>query len=794
MKAKKKKTQHPNSIRIAWISFACLWGIIILFFTFLSLGWLGKMPSFEQLENPSSNQASEVISADGEILGFIGLENRSDVAHDEISDNVYNALIATEDVRFYKHGGIDGRSLGRVLVKTLIGRHGSSGGGSTISQQLAKNLFTLDGRSRTKSKFGTVYYKFKEWIVAVKLERTYSKDEIITMYLNTVDFGSNAFGIKTAAKTFFGKTPDELNLTDAATLVGLLKAPTAYRPAKWKENELVVNPRSIERRNTVLSQMRRYDLLREAVYDPDSNAYVYHDVDYDSLCAVEYDLRKYKPQSHNEGPATYLREYLRTYMKDWCKHHRKSNGEYYDVHKDGLKVYTTIDSRMQAYAEAAVLEHIGGYIQPAFFKEVARRNGDPFVKMTDEQKDHIMVQSMKNSDRYYWLKQGGMSEKEIRKAFDEPTDMTVFVYRKGKNGKTEAAFLDTVMSPWDSLLYYKKFINAGLVSVEPGTGHVKAYVGGVNFRYFKYDNAQSHRQVGSTFKPFVYTMAIENYGFTPDSVVPVAEVCFETPDGSLYCPKNSGGENPKGDVISLRQGLAGSVNWVSAYLMKAYAGAPAYNAPEVIRFARLMGVKSPIDPVPSICVGAAEVTVMEMAGAMATFANLGEYVEPIIVTKICDNKGTVLETFTPERHTAISQRTAYYIISMMKGVVTGGTGGRLMNTKYPYSIGGYGAAVAGKTGTTQNNSDAWFMGVTPKLATAIWTGGEMRSIHFRSMEYGQGARQAMPIFGYYMRSIYEDKHLNFDRGDFRLPEESADGKGWSAFEDADPDNGFVYEF
>ncbi|MGX8712768.1 MAG: transglycosylase domain-containing protein [bacterium] len=723
----KRKTggEKPQYVKILWWSFGGFWAFVFLFFTFLSLGWLGFMPSFEELENPRSLQASEVISDDGEVLGYIGLEARSNVTYDQISPNLINALVATEDARFYSHSGIDARSLGRVLFKTVLGRHGSSGGGSTITQQLAKNLFPREHHS----KIGTVFSKFKEWVVAVKLEHNYSKQEILAMYFNTVDFGSNSFGIKTACKTFFDKVPSELDVDEAAVLVGLLKAPTTYSPVLHPENAL-------ERRNVVLSQMNRYDYLSD-----------------DSLAFYKekpIDMTHYTPQSHNDGLATYLREYLRGYMKDWCKHHRKPDGEYYDVHKDGLKIYTTIDSRMQRYAEQAVREHFSKDIQPAFEKELKARKGNPFCDITKDQQEKFLVQAMKNSDRYRNMKADGFSQKEIREAFNEKVRMRVFSWHGLK---------DTVMSPWDSLIYCKKFLNAGLMSVEPGTGYVRAYVGGINYRFFKYDNVQSHRQVGSTFKPFVYTMALQDLGMYPCTEVPNSEVCFEVWNAPDWCPKNSSHER-EGEMVTLKWALAHSINWVSAYLMK--QGSPE----QVIDIARKMGVTSPIDAVPAIAVGTPEITVYEMAGAMATFANKGEYVEPIFITRIEDSKGMVLERFSARRSEALSETTAYMMIELMKGVVQSGTGVRL---NYKYHLNNYSTSIAGKTGTTQNNSDCWFVGITPRLATAVWTGGELRSIHFRNMTYGQGAAMALPIFGLYMEKIYKDPNIKFYRGDFERP-------------------------
>jgi len=730
------KKDSRRGIRIVWISFAAFWVVLVLFFTMLSLGWLGFMPSFEELENPRSNLASEVWSADGEVLGYIGIENRSSLTYREITNggknlNLIHALVATEDVRFYDHAGIDARSLARVFFKTLVGRHSSSGGGSTITQQLAKNLFPRE----RKSKLGLIHSKFKEWVVAVKLEHNYSKEEILAMYLNTVDFGSNAYGIETAAHTFFDKSPSELTVDEAAVLVGLLKAPTTYSPVLHPDN-------ATRRRNVVMSQMNSYE-------DPATGEKYLSDEDFEKLKEKAIDMSHYRPISHNDGAAPYLREYIRNYMKDWCGSHKKSDGTYYDVHKDGLRIYTTIDSRMQAHAEKAVEKHMKEVIQPAFFKELARRNGNPFNNLTKEQEDHFLTLAMKASDRYYQMKQEGASESEIKKYFkEEKVKMRVFSW----NGP-----VDTVMTPWDSLVYVKKFLNAGLMSVETGTGYVKAYVGGINYRYFKYDNVmQSRRQVGSTFKPFVYTMALQDLDMNPYTLVPNTEVCIGD-----WCPRNSSHQR-EGEMVTLKWALANSINWVSAYLMKA-GGANGPNM--VINIARKMGVTSPIDPVPAISVGAAEITVYEMAGAMATFANQGEYVQPIFITRIEDNKGKVLETFTPERREAISPRIAWMMIQMMKGVVDSGTGARLRGSQFKLAY-----PMAGKTGTTQNNSDCWFVGITPKMTTVVWTGGELRSIHFRSMEFGQGARQALPIFGHYMRRVYDDNVLNFYRGDFTKPD------------------------
>ena len=732
-KKHKKKHNIPRYIKVLWWIFGGLCVLVLAFIFFLFIGWFSEIPSFEMLENPNSIQVSEVISDDGEVIGYIGLENRSNVTYDQLSPNLINALVATEDARFYNHSGIDVRSLGRVFFKTILGRNESSGGGSTVTQQLAKNLFKMRDLNK---EHGMVVTKLSEWVTAVKLEHTYSKQEILTMYFNTVDFGSNAFGVKTAARIFFDKTPDSLDVDEAAILVGLLKAPTTNSPVLHPEN-------CKARRDVVLSQMKNYGYLS--------------DEDYQKYKEKPINMSHYTPQSHNDGLAPYLREYVRNYMKDWCKHHRKANGEYYDVHRDGLRIYTSIDSRMQRYAEEAVKEHFSKEIQPAFDRELKNRNGNPFcqdeirdAKKFKQMQDNALKQAMKNSDRYRALRSEGMSESEIRADFDKKVKMRIFTWNGPK---------DSVMSPWDSLLYCKKFLNAALMSVEPGTGYVRAYVGGINYRFFKYDNVQSRHQVGSTFKPFVYTMAIQDLGMYPCTEVPNTEVCFEVPGRADWCPKNSSHQR-EGQMVTLKWALANSINWVSAYLIK--QGSPE----QVVSIARKMGVRSPIDAVPSICLGVSELSVYEMAGAMATFANKGEYVEPVIITRIEDNKGRVLESFTPHRSPAISEATAYMMLVLMKGVVHSGTGTRL---NYKYHLNNYSTAIAGKTGTTQYNADGWFIGITPRLATAVWTGGDNHHIHFRNMTYGQGAAQALPIFGHYMEKVYKDPAIKFYRGDFDRP-------------------------
>ena len=678
------------------------------------------MPTFEQLENPKANLATEVYSDSGELIGYIGIQNRSNVTFKDISPNLINALVATEDARFYEHSGIDLRSLLRVLTKTVLGGDRSSGGGSTLTQQLAKNLFPRE----KKSTLGTVFAKLKEWVVAVKLERNYSKEEILSMYLNTVDYGSNAYGIKAASHIFFSKKPSKLEVEEAAVLVGLLKAPTAYSPVRNPEN-------ANRRRNVVLSQMQKYGYISEVEYkEKSSNPIKLH----------------YNPQSHDEGIATYFREMLRNYMKEWCKTHYKANGENYDVHKDGLKIYTTINYKMQKYAEEAVKEHFAS-LQSEFFKHTKGYKDAPFTGISKEDIEKYYIQAMKNSDRYRSLKSEGLSEKDIKANFKEKTNMRVFTWAGDK---------DTIMSPWDSLRYYKHFLNTGMVSIEPQTGHIKVYVGGINYKHFKFDNAKlGRRQVGSTFKPFVYAAAMRDSELSPCYEIENSPVTFE--DFDNWTPKNSN-DSREGENVTLKWALANSVNFISAALIKDYTTPQA-----VVDLVKQMGITTPMEAYPSICLGTSDLSVMEMAGAMSTFVNKGIHKEPIFITKICDNKGMVLEVFNSKSNSALDEETSYLVLELMKGVVDGGTGGRL---RFRY---GLTSTIAGKTGTTDNNSDGWFIGLNPKLATAVWVGGELRSIHFRSTSLGQGASMALPVYALFMKRCEKDSKLNFYKGDFDRP-------------------------
>ncbi len=725
MSKKKKTPDNKKYVKRFWVFVTSMCLLIVLLFSFISLGWLGFMPSFEELENPKSNLASQIYSSDGVLLGTYYIENRSNVNYSEISPNVVNALIATEDIRFEKHAGIDYKGIFRAIVKSLILSDKSSGGGSTITQQLAKNLFP---RKPNASKFEIILIKLKEWVTAIKLEKNYSKQEIIAMYLNTVDFGSHAYGIKSAAATFFNTSPDSLKIQEAAVLVGLLKAPTWFSPVRNPE-------RSFGRRNVVLAQMQKYNFLTEQ--------------EFDSISQLPIDVSEYRITDHQTGLATYFREYLRMQLIEWCKSKEKPDGGNYNLYKDGLRIYTTIDSRMQKYAEESVTEYLGNELQPQFFEHWKNHKNAPFDRhLSDDDIKKLLRLAIKRSERYRQLKSEGIPPEYIEQVFKTPVPMTIFSW-KGE--------IDTVMSPLDSIIYYKHFLNVGLMSMEPSTGHVKAYVGGINYKHFKWDHVKlSKRQVGSTFKPFVYTLAMQEGEFSPCSKVPNVPVTFEDYQGKKWTPRNSN-DAREGEMVTLKWALANSVNYISAYLMK------RYSPQAVVQIVRKMGVTSPIDEVPAICLGATDLTVYEMTGANSTFVNKGVYVEPIFVTRIEDKKGNIIETFVPKTQEAMNEETAYLMIELMKGVVESGTSVRL---RYKYGLQN---PIAGKTGTTQNNSDGWFIGLTPELVTGVWVGGEDRSIHFRTITFGQGAHMALPIWAIYMKKIYADTKLKISQGDFEKP-------------------------
>lgn len=723
--SKKITTDKRFFLKWFWILFAFPFAFMFLLLFLISVGLMGFMPSFKELENPQSNLASEIYSADGVMLGTYYIHNRSNVRFEDLSPHLVNALVATEDVRFENHSGVDVRSMFRVIVKNVLGGNRSAGGGSTISQQLAKNLFE---RPENPNVFKMVIIKLKEWVTAAKLERNYTKNEIIAMYLNTVDFGSHAYGIKSAAKTYFNTSPDSLKIEEAAILVGMLKAPSWFNPVRNPE-------RAINRREVVLNQMRRYGYLTNEMYD--------------SLRNAPLDMSRFRVQDQNSGLATYFRESLRLNLVEWCKTKLKPDGEPYNIYKDGLKIYTTIDSRMQKYAEEAVEEHMGKDLQPAFFNHWKGHKNAPFGHDVSQQDiTRLMELSMKRSERYIRLKKADVPEDSIRKVFNTPQSMTVFTW-KGE--------IDTIMSPMDSILYYKHFLQTGLMAVEPQTGHVKAYVGGVNYKHFKFDHVvQSKRQVGSTFKPFLYTLAMQEGEFGPCTEVPNIPVSFTNHDGTIWTPKNSSSDR-EGEMVTLKWALANSVNYVSAYLMKRYSPLA------LIKLVRRMGIKSHIDPVPSICLGTPDLSVYEMVGAMSTFANKGVYIEPVFITHITDKNGNLIESFMPYQEEAMSEETAYLMLSLMKGVVESGTGARL---RYRYELTN---PIAGKTGTTQNNSDGWFMGITPNLAAGVWVGAEDRAVRFRTITLGQGANMSLPIWALFMKKVYADKSINLTQEDFEAP-------------------------
>ena len=720
-KKAKPKQGKSNAIRNLWIIFGVLLLIVVLFFFCVAKGVFGTMPTFEELENPRTNLATEIISADGKILGTYYIENRSNVRYAELSHYMPEALISIEDERFTEHSGIDQKALFRVAFGVLTGN--KKGGGSTITQQLGKNLFPR-GENLSTSKL--VLRKFQEWITATKLEHNYSKEEIIAMYLNTVFFGHNAFGIRAAASTFFDKKPKDMNIEECALMAGVVNAPTLFSPVRNPE-------RSLGRRNLVLRKMADNGFITQA--------------ECDSISLIPIDMSHFSIKDHNSGQATYFREFLRGELNEWAKNTTRADGQPYNIYRDGLRIYTTIDSRMQHYAEEAVKEFMGNELQPMFYKHWKGQKNAPFSNVTADEIDHILETSMKRTERYRNLKNAGVPMDTIKTIFDRPVPMTVFSW-KGP--------IDTVMSPMDSIRYYKWFLQTSLISIESHTGHVKAYVGGLDYRFFKYDHVtQARRQVGSTFKPFLYSLAMQEGEYTPCTRIPNIQYNIKLEDGNVWSPGNSGGH--VGEEITLKYALAQSNNWISAYLMNQFGP----NA--VIAQARRMGVESPIDPVPAICLGVCDLKLIEMVGAMSTFANQGVYIKPMFITRIEDKNGNVIQRFSPEESEAMSELTAYKMVELMKGVVQSGTGIRLRSTY------GLSNPIAGKTGTTQKQSDGYFMGITPDLTTGVWVGAEDRSVHFRSTQLGQGSHTALPIWALYMKKVYADKSLNISKGDFTKP-------------------------
>ena len=768
-KAKQKKEivqDFSKYIRWFWILF--LGGVLSIVLVFLLASWgaLGEMPDHTVLENPKTNLATEIISSDGETLGkFYFNDNRTPVGYKELPKHLVDALIATEDERFETHAGIDARGTLRAIVKA-----GSGGGASTISQQLAKQLFHGEG---SRNKVSRIIQKVKEWIIAIRLERQYTKEEIIAQYFNIYDFGNNADGIRSAAAIYFDKEPKELELKEAAMLVGMFKNSSLYNP---RRNEVGVR----NRRNVVLYQMFKNDYLNKEKKD--------------SLQSTALDL-KYTPQSHRDGMATYFRGYLSGFMKQWIKENPKPDGTNWSLYNDGLTIYTTIDSRMQQYAENAVQQHMPRLQAEFFNQNTPKRNATaPFLELDNSEIKSLLKRSMKQSERWRHMKYDlKKSNKEIEASFEKPVPMSVFAWKDGK-----ASEIDTIMKPVDSMRYYKSFLRTGMMSMDPRTGHVKAWVGGMNFRHFQYDMVkQGKRQVGSTFKPFVYAAAIDQLHFSPCDEFPDTPFCIEANkfgNPEEWCPKNS--SNDYGGNRTLRNALANSVNTITARLIDKVGPETVSNLVEKL------GVESNIPPVPSIALGTPDISVYEMVGAYGAFANKGVYTKPVMVTSIEDKNGTVLYQFKPETRDVLSEEAAYVTTKLMEGVTQEGSGARLRTkgadsyridyreivTGYPYE---FKNPIAGKTGTTQNQSDGWFMGMVPNLVTGVWVGGEDRAVHFASVKYGQGAAMALPIWGIYMKSCYADKTLNISKEAFDKPSslsisvDCSDADGKTVTEDAD---------
>jgi penicillin-binding protein 1A len=741
-----------------------LWTLLILFvlgtgvaFYAISEGWIGYMPPIEDLQNPINRFATQIYSSDGKLMGTwnYNRENRVMIDYTKMSPHLVHALVATEDVRFYEHSGIDFYALGRAIIKRGLMGKKSAGGGSTITQQLAKQVWTTE---RAQSTLERVLQKPIEWVIAVKLERNYTKDEILTMYLNYFDFLHNAVGIKTAANTYFSKEPKDLTVNEAATLIGLCKNPSYYNPVRNPE-------RSRERRNVVLGQMVKAGYLSQA--------------DYEKYSAEPVNLR-FHVADHKDGIAVYFRDFLRRYMTarkperalyaswnmvryhidsinwesdplyGWCNKNKKRNGENYSIYTDGLRVHTTIDSRMQKYAEQAVYEHVVKFLQPAFDKGKSSKRNFPYSSsLSQDQLRQILMRSVRQCERYRVLKENGASEDEIMKSFRTPVQMSIFTY----HGE-----VDTTMTPLDSIKFYKSYLRTGFVSMCPQNGHVKAYVGGLDFMHFAYDMVmEGRRQVGSTIKPLLYSLAMEN-GFSPCDLAPNIQQTYMVA-GKPWTPRN-GSHARYGEMVTLKWGLQQSNNWISAYLMS------RLSPQAFVDLLHQYGINNPdIHPSMALCLGPCEITVGEMASAYTAFINHGIRASHMFVTKIEDGEGNVITQFSPRMNEVISEESAHKMLYMLKAVVDGGTASRL---RFKYNLKG---DLAGKTGTTNNNSDAWFMGLTPTLVNACWVGGDDRDIHFDSMSMGQGATMALPIFAYYMQNVYKDAQLGYNENAvFDMPE------------------------
>jgi penicillin-binding protein 1A len=739
---KKKKGGNPFKValRFFWAVFALGILSVITLFSSAVLGLLGQMPELKQLENPKTNLATQILSSDGVVLGkFYFNDNRTPIAFDALPKNLVNALIATEDERFFSHSGIDLKGTLRALAYM-----GKKGGASTISQQLARQLFV---GVRSRNKVEAVLQKFKEWVLAVQLERRYTKKEIIAMYLNIYDFGYSADGVQSAAKIYFNTTPKALSIEQSATLVGMLKNSSLFNPLRRPE-------RVEKRRNVVLSQMKRNGFISE--------------VELDSLKQIPLEI-DYTPDSHREGLATYFRAYLQQFMRKWTKNNPKPDGTNYDIFRDGFRIFTTIDSRLQKIGETAVDAHMANLQEEFFLQNTPKANPTaPFLDLREGEIDTLLHNKARRSERWRKMRASGKDEDAIWASFQKPVEMEVFSWKGDR---------DTLMSPLDSIRYYKHFLRASMMSMNPLTGHVKAWVGGFNYKHFQYDQVyQGRRQIGSTFKPFLYATAIDQLRLSPCDILPDALFCIEPmKHGNVdaWCPKNSG--DKYGRMRTLKNALANSVNTVSARLMDRVGPRP------VINLARKMGITSYLPAVPSIALGTPDISLLEMVGAYSTFANKGIYVKPIMISRIEDKNGTVLFEVVPETRDVLSQESAYVTIDLLKGVTEAGSGIRLRHqgadehnyayknvvTGYPYQ---FENPIAGKTGTTQNQSDGWFMGMVPNLVTGVWVGGEDRAVHFKDIAFGQGATMALPIWAMYMRDAYAIPELGISMEDFEAPE------------------------
>lgn len=740
-KEKKKGVSKRRWIFYFWTAYVLALVGVVLVFTLAALGVFGKMPSFEQLENPETNLATEVISADGETIGKYYRENRTDIQFEDLQLDLAKALIATEDIRFFKHSGVDVTGTLRAIFYL-----GKRGGASTISQQLAKQLFHGEG---SRNPIRRILQKIKEWIIAIRLERSYTKQEIIAMYYNIYDFNNNADGIRSATRIYFGKEPNELKIEEAAVLAGMFKNSSLYNPRRNAKG--VTN-----RRNVVLHQMEKAKYITAAQRD--------------SLQQLDLVIN-YNPESHQSGIATYFREYLRDFLKKWTKENPKSDGTEYDIYGDGLKVYTTIDARMQRHAEEAVQEHMAN-LQKIFDRENKNNSTAPFRGITSSEIDKIIQRDLRNSHRYKRMVDRGIEEDSILASFEKEVRMNVFAWNEENS-------IDTMMTPMDSLYYYKSFLNTGMMSMTPQTGEIKAWVGGINYKHFKYDHVkQGRRQVGSTFKPYVYATAIDQLHYSPCKRFPNSP--HTIPKGRYglledWTPRNSSSDD-YGGMVSIKEALARSLNTITSRLIDKTGPQP------VIDLLGDLGIDTTgIPPAPAIALGSVDMSVYEMVSAYSTFANKGVYIKPTIITSITDKNGTVLYSNSPVTRDVLSEESAYVTIKLMQGVTEHGTGTRLRGswaknnsyykevmTGYPYD---FQNQIAGKTGTTQNQSDGWFMGIVPNLTTGVWVGGENRSVHFRTITYGQGAAMALPIWGSYMTKLYGDEELTISDDDFEEPEE-----------------------